>query len=177
LDAIEDTEVHQDVQRVEQLRDSVYFHTPRRPSPRIVPLCCTAAPTTAPNHRTWCGISFPTRWSHGHASARSRDRAHPAPATSLQPSSGCCFESRQPASRRFPRSTARVLCRCCANARLTSFGCPWRDRQQGFVLVHDTTVQWGPRGVHQAAQLVAHRIRARLCSPSSGPPHTREFEQ
>ena len=47
------------------------------------------------NHRIWYGISFPTRWSHGHASARSRDRAHQAPATSLQPSSGCCFESHQ----------------------------------------------------------------------------------
>ena len=64
-----------------------------------------------------------------------------------------------------------------ANARLTSFNCPWRDREQGFVLVHDTTVQWGPRGVRQAAQLVARRIRARLCSPSSEPAHTRESEQ
>jgi len=51
--------------------------------------------SAAPNHRKWRGISFPARWSHGHASARSRDRAHPAPATSLQPSSGCCLESHQ----------------------------------------------------------------------------------
>ena len=113
LEAIDHTEAHQDVQRVEQLRDSVCFHTPRRPSPHIVPLCYTVAPTAAPNHRRWCDINFPTRWSHGHASARSRDRAHPAPPTSLQPSSECCFENHQPASRRFPRSTARVLCRCC----------------------------------------------------------------
>ena len=28
-------------------------------------------------------ISFPTRWSHGHTSARRRDRAHPSPVTSL----------------------------------------------------------------------------------------------
>jgi len=82
LDAIEDTEAHHNVQRVEQLRNSVYFHTTHRPSSRNVPLCCTVTPTAIPNHRRWCGIRFPTRWSHGHASARSRDRAHPAPTTS-----------------------------------------------------------------------------------------------
>ena len=54
------------------------------------------------------GISFPTHCSNGYASTRSRDHAHQV-TTSLHPSSGCCFESHQAASRRFPRNTARVL--------------------------------------------------------------------
>ena len=82
LDDIEDKEAKKNVQRVEQLPDSVCFHTSRRPSPRIVPLCCTAAPTAVPTIADGMALAFPlagpmgTRL-HAAVTALIRHQQHP----------------------------------------------------------------------------------------------------